>query len=64
MGQNYQQNVLFSNNTEHVTRLEDMLAQEKKKVRQLMESLDQLGAATTNIKRSPPKVSLLNPRWR
>ena len=41
-----------------------MLAQEKKKVRQLMESLDQLGAATTNIKRSPPKVSLLNPRWR
>jgi len=44
-----------SNNTEHVTRLEDMLAQEKKKVRQLMESLDQLGASTTNVKRSPHK---------
>ncbi len=39
-----------------MTRLEDMLAQEKKKVRQLMESLDQLGATTINVKRSPPKV--------
>ena len=49
---------VFSNDSEHVARLEEMLAAEKKKVRDLMDKLDQSAVHKSSgiSSKSPPKA--------